>query len=399
MKRIYFDNNATTPASPEAIDIMTKVAREAYGNPSSVHSAGQDAKAILEESREKIARVLGASKSQEIIFTSSGTESDNTAIKGVAFADRARGNHIVTSMVEHHAVLNTCEYLSKYHGIEVTYLPVDSYGVVSPSDVEKSLRDTTIMVSIMHANNEIGTIEPVAEIGRIIRDANARRSQANRSRVYYHVDAVQTAGKLPLNAIKIGADFISISAHKFYGPKGVGCLYAASGAEFHPLLHGGHHEGNRRASTENAPGAAAMAFALESAAASMEEDEKEILALRAKLERGIFSSISDVRLNGHPSERLAGTLNVAFDYLEGESLVVALDMAGVCVATGSACASGSTEPSHVVTAVGCPKDLARGSVRFSPGKYNTEAEVDHVLKILPAIVEKLRKISPLYKSK
>ncbi|MDI6756870.1 MAG: cysteine desulfurase family protein, partial [Endomicrobiia bacterium] len=390
---------ATTPASPEAIDIMARVAREAYGNPSSVHSAGQDAKAILEESREKIARILGAAKPSEIIFTSSGTESDNTAIKGAAFADRARGNHIITSMVEHHAVLNVCEYLSKYHGFEITYLPVDSYGSVDPSDIEKSLRDTTIMVSIMHANNEIGTIEPVVEIGRIIHNANARRARANRSRVYYHVDAVQTAGKIPLNAIKIGADFISISAHKFYGPKGVGCLYAASGAEFHPLLHGGHHEGNRRASTENAPGAAAMAFALETAVSSMEEDEKKILALRAQLERGIFSSIRDVRLNGHPSERLAGTLNVAFDYLDGESLVVALDMADVCVATGSACASGSTEPSHVITAVGCPKAQARGSVRFSLGKYNTEAEVNHVLKILPATVEKLREISPLYKSK
>lgn len=399
MKRIYFDNNATTFAIPEVIELMAVTARALCGNPSSVHSAGQEARAALEESREKLARLLGAAKPSEIIFTASGTESDNTAIKGAAFANRARGNHIITTLIEHHAILNTCEYLAREHGFEVTYLPVDSCGRVDPADVEKALRDTTIIVSVMHANNEIGTIEPVEEIGRLLKNANRRRAAASKPRVLYHVDAVQSAGKIDVNVQKMGVDFLSVSAHKFYGPKGVGCLYAASGADFHPLLHGGHHEGNRRASTENVAGAVAMARALELSAATSADDGAKILSLRQKLESGILSAISDVRVNGHPAERLAGTLNAAFDYLDGESLVVALDMEGICVSTGSACASGSTEPSHVITAIGCPPALARGSIRFSLGKYNTEQEVDSVLAILPPAVKKLRAISPLYKSK
>ncbi len=413
MKRIYFDNNATTCPRPEVIETFNDVMKKFWGNPSSIHADGQDARRIVEESREKIAHLLNAPGGPAgIVFTSSGSESNNTAIKGVAFYARTEllpsgGGHIITTPIEHHAVLNVCEYLRDKHNFEITYLPVDETGLVSPDSVKSAIREDTVLVSVMYANNEIGTIEPVEEIGKVVYNARKERERKGNSLpLYFHIDAVQAAGKIPIDLSKLKTDFLSISAHKFYGPKGVGMLWVrpsitVGGKEnpvnFHPLIHGGHHEANRRASTENVPGIAAMAKALELAVNNMEEEEKRILDLRQKLEAGIFSQIPHVRLNGHPTQRIAGTLNVSFDYLEAEGLAVALDMAGISVSTGSACASGSTEPSHVITAIGCPPELARGSVRFSLGIYNTMEEVEKVLKVLPGIVEKLRTISPLYK--
>jgi len=408
MERIYFDNNATTRPRPEVTEKFMEVMKDVWGNPSSIHTDGQNARSIVEDSREKIARLLSAPGGpQEIVFTSSGSESDNTAIKGVAFYSKSilkKGGHIITTAIEHHAVLNVCQYLESYHGFDVTYLGVDETGKVSPQDVASAIRDDTVLVSVMYANNEIGTIEPVADIGKIVYNARkARAKKGNPLPVYFHVDAVQAAGKIPINLSGMKIDLLSISAHKFYGPKGVGVLWVRSspqdddGVKFHPLIHGGHHEANRRASTENVPAIAAMAYALELAVGKMEEEEKRILDMRLRLEKGLFSKIPHIRLNGHPTERIAGTLNVSFDFLEAEGLAVALDMAGVSVSTGSACASGSTEPSHVITAIGCPPALARGSIRFSLGIYNTMEEVDRVLEILPPIVARLREISPLYK--
>lgn len=396
MKQIYFDNNATTRMREEVVAAMSPYFRDVFGNPSSIHSFGQSAKKALEDARENVARLINAKKPSEVIFTSSGTESINTAIKGVAFANKEFGNHIITTAIEHHAVLHTCQYLEKEHGFEVTYLPVDRYGMVSLDELKKAIKETTIIVSVMHANNEIGTIQPIAEIGKIISEINKQRATDHKFRIYFHTDAVQTVGKLPIDVEKLKVDFLSFSGHKFYGPRGVGCLYVRDGSNFHPLLHGGHHERNRRASTENLAGIVGLSKALELAVSEMAEENEKLSKLRDRLQSGIFEKISYVRLNGHETQRLSGTLNIGFDFVDGESLVIALDMAGVAVSTGSACASGSTKPSHVISAIGCPPELARGSVRFSLGIYNTQEEVDYVIEILPGIVEKLRKISPLY---
>lgn len=393
MKEIYFDNNATTPLRAEVLEAMLPYYKDVYGNPSSIHGIGQRAKKSLEDAREKIAELLNAKSPSEVIFTSSGTESNNTAIKGVAFANKSRGNHIITSAIEHHAVLNPCEYLANHHGFEITYLPVDKYGRISPDDLSAAIKSTTVLVSIMHANNEIGTVQPVEEIGKMLKRINARRAG---NRIYFHTDAVQTVGKLPIDVAKMNVDLLSFSAHKFYGPKGAGGLYVKEGVIFHPLLHGGHHEGGRRAATENVAGIVGMARAMELAIDEMPSETDNLLRLRKKLEKGILGKIPNTHLNGHPTERLPGTTNVSFEFIEGESLVVLLDMSGIAASTGSACASGSSEPSHVITAIGCPPNLSQGSVRFSLGRYNTEKEVDYLLKILPSAIEKLRKISPLY---
>ncbi len=399
MKDIYFDNNATTKTRHEVVAEMTPYFEALYGNPSSIHGIGQKAKKALEDSREKIAKILNAASPSEIIFTASGTESNNTAIKGTAFANRKNGNHIITTSIEHHAVLHTCEYLEKEHGFEITHIPVDNYGVISMEELKNAVRERTILISVMHANNEIGTIQPVREIADFISRANSSRAGRGLGKIYFHTDAVQTVGKIKIDLEETKVDMLSFSAHKFYGPKGVGCLYVKEGVGFHPLLHGGHHELGHRASTENLPGIVGMTKALDLAVAEIEEENKKLRRLRERMEKEIIEKIPFSRINGHPTERLAGTSNIGFEFIEGESLVVSLDMAGIACSTGSACASGSTEPSHVIKAIACPPNFAQGAVRFSLGRYNSEREVDYLLKILPSIVEKLRSISPLYKKR
>ncbi|MCX8093842.1 MAG: aminotransferase class V-fold PLP-dependent enzyme, partial [Candidatus Goldbacteria bacterium] len=320
----------------------------------------------------------------------SGTESDNTAIKGIAFANQDKGKHIITSKIEHHAVLNTCKYLEQM-GFSVTYLPVDRYGFVDPTDFKKAIKKDTILASIMYANNEIGTIEPIKELTKIAKEHN----------IYFHTDAVQAAGKIALNVKELGVDLLSISAHKFYGPKGVGLLYIKKGTKIHSLLHGGHHEKNRRAGTENVAGIIGMAKAAEISMGFYKNPENiiKIKRLRDMLEKGILEKIPEVIVNGHPEKRMENILNICIKYIEGESILIHLDFEGICASSGSACTSGSLEPSHVLLALGLPHEIAHGSIRFSFGKFNTEDDVKKVLDVLPSIVEKLRNMSPFWKEK
>jgi len=385
MNRIYLDHNATTPADPEVVRAMLPYFSEKYGNASSIHFFGQQARNAVEEVRDSVARLIGA-QYEEIYFTGGGTESDNLAVKGVCQAAKGKGNHIITSGIEHSAVLNTCRFLEG-KGFEVTYLPVDEYGRVNPDDVRKAVRKTTVLITVMHANNEVGTIQPVAELGKIAQERD----------IPFHTDAVQSFGKLSVNAEKMNADLISVSGHKIHGPKGIGCIYIRKGIRIEPLMHGGHHEREKRAGTENVPGIIGLGKAAGLAAAKREEESLRLTGLREKLWNGIREKIPHVLLNGHPEERLPTTLNVSFRYIEGESIILNLDMEGVAASTGSACTSGSVEPSHVLSAMGVSPSLAQSSVRFSLGRYNTEEEMDRVLALLPGIVEKLRKMSPLYK--
>ncbi len=382
--KVYLDHNATSPVAEEVLEAMVECYRKIPGNASSVHSFGREARDAVEGAREKVARLIGADP-QEIVFTSGGTESDNTAIKGVCSALRERGNHIITSAVEHHAVLNTCDYM-KRKGFEVTVLPVDEYGMVSPQAVEDAITDKTILVSIMHANNEVGTIQPIEEISRI----------TSKHGIVFHTDAVQSVGKIPVNVDELGVDLLSLSAHKFYGPKGVGALYVRKGTRMHPLLHGGHHENNRRAGTENVQGIVGLGAAAELAMREMEEESRLLSELRDMLQEGLTSRIESVHVMGHPEKRLPNTLNVCIEYVEGESIVLGLDIEGIAVSTGSACTSGSLEPSHVLSAMGVPPELAQGSLRFSFGRNNTREDVEKVLEVLPSIVRRLRDMSPLY---
>jgi len=381
MKPIYMDHNATTPLREEVLEAMLPYLREHFGNASSLHSFGIRARRAIEEARGKVAQALGC-KPREIIFTGSGTEADNQAIKGVAYANRKKGDHIITSRIEHRAVLHSCQYLEK-QGFRVTYLPVDKYGMVDPDDVRRAITDKTILITIMHANNEVGTIQPIAEIGRIARERG----------VYFHTDAVQTVGKLPTRVDELGVDLLSLSAHKLYGPKGVGALYIRRGTKVDPFLHGGHQERGRRASTENVAGIVGLARALELRMGEMEEEARRLTALRERLYEGIRERIDHIRLNGHPTQRLPGTLSVCFEYIEGESIIMGLDLAGVAVSSGSACTSASLEPSHVLLAMGVSPAIAQGSVRFSLGRDNTEEQVDYVIEELPPIVARLREIS------
>ena len=397
-KRIYLDHSATTQLDKAAYEAMKPFLEEIFGNASSIHSYGQEAKKHLEDAREKFAGLINAESPEEIIFTGSGTESDNLAIKGVAFANMDKGKHIITSSIEHHAVLNTCEYLEK-QGFEMTYLPVDGNGVVNPQDVKKAIKKETILVSVMHANNEVGTIQPIEEIARIISAENQTRVTREFGGVYFHTDAVQTAGKLLLDVQKMGVDLLSVSAHKFYGPKGVGALYRKSGTRIVPIVHGGHHERNLRAGTENIAGIAGMAKALELGVSGIEKEQKRLSVLKEKLEKGILEKIPYTKLNGASAKRVAGISNIIFQFIEGESLVVSLDLKGIACSTGSACASGSTEPSHVLKAMCVEPAIAQGAIRFSLGKENTEKDIDYVLKVLPPLVEKLRQISPLWQQK
>ncbi|MBQ9263298.1 MAG: cysteine desulfurase NifS [Clostridia bacterium] len=384
MDRIYMDNAATTAIAPEALAAMLPCFGQVYGNASSIHSTGRDARKPLEEARRKVADALGA-KPAEIYFTSGGSESDNWAIKGAAFGNRRKGNHIITSAIEHHAVLHTCQWLEK-QGFEVTYLPVDEYGLVDPKAVEAAITDKTILISIMAANNEIGTIEPIAEIGKI----------AKAHHVIFHCDAVQAVGAIPVNVDAWNVDMLSLSGHKFHGPKGVGALYIRTGTKVDQFLHGGAQERGKRASTENLPGIVGMSVALEKAVNNLEENGVRLTYLRDKLIKGILDNIPYTRLNGHPMQRLPGNVNVSILYIEGEALLLRLDLAGVAASSGSACTSGSLDPSHVLLAIGLPHEVAHGSLRLSLSDVNTEEEVDEVIRELPKIVSTLRSMSPMY---
>ena len=384
MDRIYMDNAATTAICPEALAAMLPCFGEHFGNASSIHGTGRDARKLLEEARRTVADVLGA-KPAEIYFTSGGSESDNWAIKGAAFANRKKGNHIITSQIEHHAVLHTCEWLEK-QGFEVTYLPVDEYGLVNPRDVEAAITDKTILISIMAANNEIGTIEPIPEIGRI----------AHEHKIIFHCDAVQAVGAIPVNVDSWHVDMLSLSGHKFHGPKGVGALYIRTGTKVDQFLHGGAQERGRRATTENVPGVVGLAAALKKADDHLEENGIRMTYLRDKLIKGILDAIPYARLNGHPLQRLPGNVNVSIQYIEGEALLLRLDLAGIAASSGSACTSGSLDPSHVLLAIGLPHEVAHGSLRLSLTDSNTEEEVDEVLRVLPKIVSDLRAMSPMY---
>ena len=375
------DHSATTAVDPAVTEAMLPYFSEKYGNPSSLYTIGRQAKKAIEESRQKVADLISAKK-EEIIFTGSGTESDNLAIKGIAYRNRKKGDHIITSSIEHHAVLHTCKYLEK-NGFRVTYLPVSKDGIVNPVDVEKAITPQTILITVMHANNEIGTIQPIEEIGRIAKEKD----------IPFHTDAVQTAGKIPVNVDALGVSLLSVSAHKIYGPKGVGALYMRKGTVVEPQLHGGGHERNIRSSTENVPGIVGFGRACELAKERL-PDEAKIAVLRDSLIKGVLE-IKDSYLNGHPTKRLPNNANFRFSYIEGESMILNLDMKGVAASTGSACSSTSLEPSHVLMAIGLRAEDAHGSLRLTLGRENTQEDVDYVISVLPDIVNKLRMISPL----
>ncbi len=382
---VYLDHAATTSVDPQVVEAMLPFYTERYGNPSSLHSLGREAREGLDEARATVAGIMNCS-SQEIIFTSCGTESDNLALRGVSLMNRKRGDHIITSSIEHHAVSHTCEQLERRFGFEVTYLPVDEYGLVDPGDVERAISETTILISIMCANNEMGAIQPIAEIGEI----------ARRRGIPFHTDAVQAAGSLSLDVQELGVDLMSLSGHKFYGPKGVGVLYVREGLELLPCQTGGGHERGLRAGTENVAGIVGLATALELAEGRREEESKRLSRLRDHLIEGVLSSIDHCRLMGHPDQRLPNNANIAFEYVEGEGVLLGLDMAGIAASSGSACSTGSSDPSHVLLAMGVPPEVARGAIRMTLGRENTEEDVDKVLEILPGIVERLRAMSPLY---
>jgi len=384
MRRVYLDYAATTPTDPEVIKAMEPYFFEKFGNPSSIHSFGQEAKKAIEDAREITAKFLGA-KSEEIVFTSGGTESDNLAVKGVAYAKEDKGNHIITSSIEHHAVSEPCKFLEK-KGFKVTYVGVDKNGLVDPEDVKKAITDKTILISVMHANNEIGTIEPVAEISRIARAKG----------ISFHTDAVQTVGHVPTNVDDLGVDLLSLSAHKFYGPKGVGALYIRKGTRIERILEGGDQEKGKRASTHNTPGIVGLSKALELCRDKMKEEAEFQTRLRDKLIKAIRENIPDVYLNGHPSIRLPNNVNYSIKYIEGESMLLNLDMLGIAASTGSACTSTSLEPSHVLLAIGLAHEIAHGSLRFTFGRWSKEEDVDYLLEHLPKIVATLRSMSPLY---
>ena len=384
MKRVYFDHNATTPVHPEVLEALLPYLKDDWGNPSSIHWAGRAPKKAIDEAREKVAQFLGCSPI-EIVFTSSGSESDNFAIKGIALAKKSKGNHIITTQVEHPAVLNTCKYLEK-EGFRVTYLGVDKYGMIDLEELKEAITDETILITIMYANNETGVIFPIEEIGKIARERG----------ITFHTDAVQAAGKLPLDVTKLNCDLLSISGHKIYAPKGVGALYIRRGVRVVPLIHGGHHERNRRAGTENVAGIVGLGKACEIAMRDMDKEVAHLKHLRDKLEKGLMERIPHVRLNGHPEKRIPNTTNLGFDFVEGESLLLNLDMLGIAASSGSACTSGSLEPSHVLVAMGIPPELSHGSVRFSLGRFNTEEDVDYLLENMPPIVERMRSMSPLW---
>lgn len=384
MKQIYMDNAATTPVKPEVLEAMLPYFTEKYANPSPIYGIAHENKQAVEKARMQIASVLNADP-KEIYFTVGGTESDNWALKGVAFANRSRGNHIITSKIEHHAVLHTCQYLEK-QGFDVTYLDVDEYGFVRPDDLKNAITDQTVLISIMFANNEIGTIEPIEELAAI----------AKEHKILFHTDAVQAIGNVRIDVKKLGIDLLSMSAHKFNGPKGMGVLFIRNGVKIDNLLHGGGQERRRRAGTENVPGIVGMGKAIELAYENFEEHQKKLLEIRDTLIERLLKEIPHSRLNGHPKERLPGNVNISFEFIEGESILLLLDMAGIAAASGSACNSDSLDPSHVLLATGLPHELAHGSLRLSIGDFNDISEVDYVVETIKEIVQRLRDLSPLY---
>jgi cysteine desulfurase len=389
MRRVYLDNNATTPVLPEVLEAMRPYFGEYFGNASSIHHHGQETRAAVERARESVAALLGC-RASEVVFTSGGTEGDNLAIFGLARS----GDHVVTSTIEHHAVLNSCKYLPKYPGIagcEVSFVPVDGRGLVDPADVKRAIRPNTKLITIMFANNETGVVQPVAEIGKIAAEAD----------IYFHTDAVQAAGKIPIDVNKIGCDLLTISGHKIHGPQGAGALYVRKGTQLQPMLHGGSHERSRRAGTENVPGIVGLGKAADLAVAGFEGgndlrmDDQKMAAARDRLERELLE-IEGTGLNGEGAPRVPNTTNILFDGIEGEALVIALDLKGLAVSTGAACSSGAIEPSHVLTAMGLSRDRAKASIRFSLGKQNTPEDVDFALALIPETVTRLRELSPMW---
>jgi cysteine desulfurase len=383
-KRIYLDYAATTPVKEEIFQAMKPYFTESFGNPSSVYSYGREGKQAIDTARGQIAKAIGA-KTDEIFFTGGGSEADNWAIKGIAYANKNKGKHIITSNIEHHAVLHTCEYLEK-EGFKVTYLDVDEYGQIRIEDLKKAITDETILITIMFANNEIGTIQPIKEIGEI----------AKEHKIYFHTDAVQALGNVDIDVNELNIDLLSVSAHKIYGPKGVGALYVRKGTKLFSFIHGGAQERRRRAGTENVAGIVGFGKAAEMATENLDEHVAKIKGLRDKLIDGIREKIKYVRLNGHPIDRLPANVNFVFEFIEGESLLLSLDLIGVAGSSGSACTSGSLDPSHVLMAIGLPHEIAHGSLRLSIGDFTTEQDVDYVLENLPKIVDRLRMMSPLY---
>ena len=383
MNRIYMDNAATTRVTQPVLEAMMPCLTTVYGNPSSVHAFGRDARRLLDEARAKVAAALNA-KPNEIYFTGCGTESDNWAVRGSAYALKAKGNHIITSAIEHHAILHTCQQLER-EGFKVTYLPVDEYGQVSAADVEKAITPETTLISIMTANNEIGTIQPIAEIGAIARAHGVR----------FHTDAVQAVGAIPVDVKAMNVDLLSLSGHKLHAPKGVGALYIRSGVRLERLMNGGAQERTQRPGTENMPSIVGLGRAIELATAHLDEKAAYVSALRDRLINGILETIPDTRLNGHPTNRLPGNCNVSIRYIEGESMLLNLDIKGIAASSGSACTSGSLDPSHVLLAIGLTHEVAHGSLLFSLNEDNTEEEVDYVIKSLDEVVRRLRAMSPL----
>lgn len=384
MERIYLDNAATTRVRPEVAAEVLPIMTDVFGNASSVHAFGREAKKALEKARGQVADAIGAKK-EEIFFTAGGSESDNWALKGTAHQLNAKGNHIITTAIEHHAILHTCRTLEK-EGFKVTYLPVDENGLVTAEQVENAITPETILVSIMMANNEIGTIEPIAEIGAVCK----------KHKVLFHTDAVQAIGHVPVDVKAMNIDMLSMSGHKFYAPKGIGALYIRTGVRIQNFVDGGAQERMRRAGTENLPAIVGMGKAIELMVQEMPEENARLTAMRDRLISGILEKIPDARLNGHPTQRLPGNVNVSIRFIEGEALLLSLDMAGIAGSSGSACTSGSLDPSHVLLAIGLPHEIAHGSLRLTLGRDNTEADVDYVLEKLPQIVERLRAMSPLY---
>lgn len=385
-RNVYFDHAATTCIRTEVLEEMMPYLQGKYGNASSIYTLGRESKKAVENARDKVALALGV-KAEEIFFTGSGTEADNWAIKGVAYANRKKGKHIITSNIEHHAVLHTCEYLEK-EGFEVTYLPVDNDGLLDAEQVREAIRPDTILISIMFANNEIGTIQPIAQIGKIAKEKG----------ILFHTDAVQAVGNIEINVNDINVDFLSLSAHKFYGPKGIGALFIRKGTRITNFLHGGGQEKGRRASTENIPGIAGLGKAIEIASMNLDNYNKKLLELREKTINEVLSKIPHVRLNGHRQKRLPGNVNFSFEFIEGESLLLMLDMKGIAASSGSACTSGSLDPSHVLMAIGLPHEIAHGSLRLTFGEENTHEDVDYFMEVLPGIVNRLREMSPLYEA-
>ena len=393
MSRVYLDHNATTPVEPEVLDQMLPYFSAEFGNAASIHTPGQRARAAVETAREQIAALLGA-RPQEIVFTSGGTESDNHAIFGIVRNAAGASKHVITTQIEHEAVLNACQSLEKEGGrvagnrpaIEVTYLPVDSGGLVDPEALRDAIRPQTALISVMHANNELGTVQPLEQIGKI----------AAQNDIYFHTDAVQSAGKLPLDVNALGVDLLAISGHKFYAPKGIGALYIRGGTRLRQLLYGGHHQRGFRPGTENVPGIVGLGKAAEMARRSLAEDAVRVSALRDELERGLLARVAHARANAAAAPRTPNTSNITFPGIEGEALIIALDLKGLACSTGAACSSGALEPSHVLTAIGLPPEEARASIRFSLGRQTTSAEIAFALDVVPAAVAQLRELSPAY---